>query len=102
LSLDPPPPPPTEFDTTRKDPSEEERRRQWNEEIEHLADRLYLRDKLDLPTVALSNGQTRRARILRQLLKKPMLLLLDEPFCGWRLPSSRIKLTLYDIKQDWM
>jgi ABC-type sugar transport system ATPase subunit len=102
LSLDPPPPPPTEFDITHKGPSEEEETRRWNERIEDLADRLYLVDKLDLPTVALSNGQTRRARILRQLLKKPMLLLLDEPFCGWRLPFSHVKLTLYGIKQDWM
>ena len=102
LSLDRPPPPSTEFDTTRKDPSEEEKQRQWNEGIEVLAGRLHLVDKLDLPTVALSNGQTRRARIMKQLLKKPMLLLLDEPFCGWRLPFSHAKLTFYCIKQDWM
>ena len=102
LSLDPLPSPPTEFDTTRKDPSDEEKTRQWNERIEDLAERLSLVDKLDLPTVALSNGQTRRARILRQLLKMPTLLLLDEPFCGWRLPFLYTKLTLYVIKQDWM
>ena len=101
LSLDPPLPPPTEFDTTREDPPDEEKTRRWNERIEDLADRLYLLDKLDLPIVALSNGQTRRARILRQLLKKPMLLLLDEPFCGWKLPFLHIKLILYGIKQDW-
>lgn len=102
LSLDPPPPPPTEFDIARKNPSEEERQRQWNKGIEDLADRLYLVDKLDLPTVALSNGQNKRARVLRQLLKKPMLLLLEEPFCGWRFLFSHVKLTFYGIKQDWM
>jgi energy-coupling factor transporter ATP-binding protein EcfA2 len=97
LSLDPPPPPSTEFDTPRKGPSDEEKTRRWNERIEDLADQLYLVDKLDLPTVALSNGQTRRARILRQLLKKPMLLLLDEPFCGWRPPFLHVKLTPFMV-----
>jgi ABC-type Mn2+/Zn2+ transport system ATPase subunit len=34
---------------------------------------------LDLPLVALSNGQTRRARVVKALLAQPELLLLDEP-----------------------
>jgi len=34
---------------------------------------------LDLPRIALSNGQTRRARVLQALLTRPALLLLDEP-----------------------
>ncbi|KAF5346859.1 hypothetical protein D9756_010558 [Leucocoprinus leucothites] len=37
---------------------------------------------LDLPLVALSNGQTRRARIVRAVLRKPELMLLDEPLTG--------------------
>ena len=45
----------------------------------HLSRDLELDDKLDLPLVALSNGQTRRASVLRQLLLKPDVLLLDEP-----------------------
>ncbi|ORY75617.1 P-loop containing nucleoside triphosphate hydrolase protein [Leucosporidium creatinivorum] len=35
---------------------------------------------LELPLVTLSNGQTRRARIVRALLTKPELLILEEPF----------------------
>jgi hypothetical protein len=47
--------------------------------LERLADKLDLTSLLDLPLVALSNGQTRRSRILKALLDKPELLLLDEP-----------------------
>lgn len=35
---------------------------------------------LDLPMITLSNGQTRRARIVGALLEKPELLILEEPF----------------------
>jgi energy-coupling factor transporter ATP-binding protein EcfA2 len=39
-----------------------------------------LQDLLNLPTSALSNGQTRRARIAKAVMGRPRLLLLDEPF----------------------
>ena len=42
-------------------------------------DKLGLKDLLDLPLIALSNGQTRRARIARAVMKTPEVLLLDEP-----------------------
>ncbi|KAL7417472.1 P-loop containing nucleoside triphosphate hydrolase protein [Mrakia frigida] len=41
--------------------------------IEHL---------LEVPFVGLSNGQTRRARLALALLKKPQLLVVEEPFAG--------------------
>lgn len=44
-----------------------------------LTARLRLTQLLDLPMIALSNGQTRRARIVKALLGNPRLLLLDEP-----------------------
>lgn len=44
------------------------------------ADQLEMRSFLHLPLITLSNGQTRRARILRALLEEPELLILEEPF----------------------
>lgn len=41
---------------------------------------LKLEALVDMPVGNLSNGQTRRTRIARALLGKPMILLLDEPF----------------------
>lgn len=53
----------------------EERVRHFQEWVEKLG----LERLLDLPLVALSNGQMRRARIVKALLSKPGILLLDEP-----------------------
>jgi hypothetical protein len=47
--------------------------------FEELTEKLGLKQLLDLPLVALSNGQTRRARIVKALLDQPEILLLDEP-----------------------
>ena len=47
--------------------------------FEELTEKLELKRLLDLPLVALSNGQTRRARIVMALLEQPEILLLDEP-----------------------
>lgn len=44
-----------------------------------LTDRIGLTPLLDLPLITLSNGQTRRARIVKAILDRPELLLLDEP-----------------------
>jgi ABC-type molybdenum transport system ATPase subunit/photorepair protein PhrA len=61
------------------------------EAAEELVTKLGLKELLDLPAIALSNGQTRRARIIRALLAHPHVLLLDEPL------SKSPLLPLYTI-----
>ena len=56
--------------------------------FEELTEKLGLVHLLDLPLVALSNGQTRRARIVKALLEQPDILLLDEPLSACWVPPS--------------
>lgn len=55
--------------------------------LEWLIEKLDLRRLLDLPMIALSNGQTRKARIVKtlvgQLGVRPELVLLDEGLSLW-------------------
>ena len=48
------------------------------EMFEELVDKLRLREFLDIPLIALSNGQAGRARIARAVVNAPGLFLLDE------------------------
>ncbi len=52
------------------------------EEIEKVAQIMAIDHLLDLPSVSLSSGQTRRARIAAALLTRPVLLLLEDPMAG--------------------
>ncbi|KIK66246.1 hypothetical protein GYMLUDRAFT_38070 [Collybiopsis luxurians FD-317 M1] len=66
--------------------------------FEELVAQMGLKEFLDLPVIALSNGQTRRARILKAILKKPQLLLLDEPLTGLDVKARPLLLrTLRDL-----
>lgn len=48
--------------------------------LEQVISDLCLRELLDMPVINLSNGQSRRISIAKALLRKPELLLMDEPF----------------------
>ncbi|KAG6382057.1 P-loop containing nucleoside triphosphate hydrolase protein [Boletus reticuloceps] len=62
--------------------------------FDELSARLGLSSLLDLPLVALSNGQTRRARIVKAILAQPELLLLDEPLTGLDINSRPTLLSV--------
>ena len=51
--------------------------------LEKLVEHMDLSSLMDLPIITLSNGQTRRARIMKAILGQPELLLLDEPLSSW-------------------
>ncbi|MCU0340424.1 MAG: ATP-binding cassette domain-containing protein [Spirosomaceae bacterium] len=55
-----------------------------------ISDLLSLTPLLDRPFVTLSNGETRRMLLARSLLKKPQMLLLDNPFAGLDVRSREV------------
>ncbi len=50
--------------------------------VQTLAGQFGIEGQLSLALIKLSNGQTRRARIVRGLLARPRMLILDDPFMG--------------------
>ncbi|KAK0505745.1 P-loop containing nucleoside triphosphate hydrolase protein [Armillaria luteobubalina] len=69
--------------------------------FDNFVDQMGLKKFLDLPLIALSNGQTRRARILKAIWTQPELLLLDEPLTGLDVQNRPNLLNLlYSLHQS--
>ncbi len=60
-----------------------------NEWLTEVADRVQITLLLNRPLTSLSNGETRRALLARSLLRRPRVLLLDNPFGGLDTDSRR-------------
>lgn len=69
--------------------------------FDSLVQKMGLSAFLDLPLIALSNGQTRRARILRAIWNQPQLLLLDEPLSRWGFAVTCFPCSL-NSQLGWM
>lgn len=65
-----------------------------------VADQLRIRHLLDRRLTSLSNGETRRTLLARSLLKRPRVLLLDNPFSGLDTDSrTQLHATLNRVAQ---
>ena len=69
--------------------------------VDHLLDRVGVKDLADRPVGSLSGGQRQRVMIARALAAKPELLLLDEPTTGIdRAGQERFIQFLADLKRE--
>jgi molybdate transport system ATP-binding protein len=74
---------------------------QYSEEwLEKIVKKLHLSHLLDQKITSLSNGETRRTLIANALLKKPDILLLDNPFTGLDVASRAELKTLLSELSD--
>jgi molybdate transport system ATP-binding protein len=65
-----------------------------------IAEKMQIDHLLDRKITSLSNGETRRTLIAYALLKKPDVILLDNPFTGLDIESrSKLKLILGNLKK---
>ncbi|KAF8242746.1 P-loop containing nucleoside triphosphate hydrolase protein [Wilcoxina mikolae CBS 423.85] len=84
-------------DATPQRVEEEAREIQENQKLlERVMKELQLDDLREQAVMTLSNGQSRRARVAQALLKKPELLIVDEPFLGLDPASHALLSTLLD------
>ena len=69
----------------------------------HLADlthRFGLKALLDRPAMAISTGEMCRLQIAREMVRRPRMLILDEPFEGIDQPSRQELLALFNHLAD--
>jgi len=73
---------------------------QFDSEINSILKLLHIRDLLDIPIGKLSGGQQQKIMLARALIRKPKLLLLDEPFSSLDPQArSEVATLLYNIKR---
>lgn len=71
------------------------------EDLLNISQLLSIDHLLDQHFVTLSNGETRRMLLARSLLKKPKLLLLDNPFSGLDVHSREVlREALIHLKEE--
>ncbi|NQX83660.1 MAG: ATP-binding cassette domain-containing protein, partial [Mycoplasmataceae bacterium] len=68
-----------------------------NKEVEKVANKLGILDQLDKKPSSLSSGQRQRLAISMAVIKKPKLILMDEPFSS--LDTSSIRDIIYLMKK---
>jgi molybdate transport system ATP-binding protein len=72
------------------------------QQLQQLATRLGLQERLETPFLALSTGETRKLLLIKAILQQPELLVLDEPFNGLDADSCAALQTLLAELQQQM
>jgi molybdate transport system ATP-binding protein len=67
-----------------------------SERLADVAKRLALTSLLDKPAAAVSTGEMSRVLIARELMRRPMMLILDEPFEGLDRPGRETLAAMLD------
>ncbi|MCX7872159.1 MAG: ATP-binding cassette domain-containing protein [Verrucomicrobiae bacterium] len=74
---------------------------EFNNLREQLCDKLNIAHLLKRKIIHLSNGEQRRVLLAHLLLKKPQILILDDPFAGLDLDSrKRLSRLLIELKKN--
>lgn len=78
--------------------SDTEERRAW---MNHLCQTLGLNDLLDKLVITLSSGELRKLQLVKALLTRPHMLMIDNPFIGLDGPTrEQLKILLWQLAND--